>query len=171
MQHFPRPPRALALTSVLLLAGCATPPASRFPSLLPREIERRSDAEAVTPVAVAEPDSALDAKLAELSTMLGKSRSDFAKAAARAETLARAARGSAIGSDRWLDAQTALAELDVFRANSSAFVTDLDEILIARGTDGKPPYPALEAARASAQAELDGETATISRLQAVLPQA
>lgn len=168
-----RKPRCIALLALLLAGACTETVSTRYPSLLPRAIERRSDAEPVTPVAVAvaEPDSALDATLVRSRTALDAARKDFATAATRAENLARAARGAAVGSDRWLDAQTALAELDALRAGTSGLVTDLDDVSIARATGGAPPYPALETARAAAQAELDAETAVIARVQASLPGA
>lgn len=159
------------LAGSLLLAGCAQDTSSTFPSLLPRAIEKRSDAEPVVEVPVAAPDPALDARIATTQAAMTSGKRDFAMAAARAESATRAARGAAVGSDRWLDAQTALAELDVFRATSSGLVTDLDELLVARAADGKPPYPALDTARAAAQAELDAETAVIGRLQAAMPAA
>lgn len=163
--------RAVALSVVLLAGACTQSVSTRYPSLLPRAIERRGDAEPAATVAVAAPDPALDATLARSLTALKAGRKDFATAAVRAETLARAARGAAVGSDRWLDAQTALAELDALRAGVSGLVTDLDDLSIARAADGKPAYPALDDMRAAAQAELDAETAVIARVQASLPAA
>lgn len=163
--------RLLATSSLILLGACAQTSTTSFPSLLPRAIETRSEAEPLTPVAVAEPDPALDAEIATTMAAVEKSTRDFAAAAARAESAARAGRGAAVGSDRWLDAQTALADLDVFRADSSALVTGLDDAQIARAVDGKPPYPALETARTAAQAALETQTARITALQASLPEA
>ncbi|MEG3086064.1 hypothetical protein [Sphingomonas sp. PB4P5] len=162
---------SLILLGPAMLGACAQTGATRFPSLLPRPIESRSDAEPVAPVVVAEPDPALDAQIATTMAAVETSTRDFAAAAARAESAARAARGAAVGSDRWLDAQTALADLDVFRADSSALVTGLDDAQIARAVDGKPPYPALETARAAAHAALDAQTARITAVQASLPEA
>ena len=155
----------------LLLAACAQTTSTQFPSLLPRAIETRSDAEPVVATPVATPDPALDATIAEKARALDTGKSAFAGAATRAESLARAARGAAVGSERWLDAQTALAELDSYRAGISGLVTDLDELLVARAADGQADYPALQTARDAAQAELDAETAKITTLQAALPEA
>jgi hypothetical protein len=137
-----RPLASLALLAGFTLAatGCAERRGGPYPSLLPRPIESRGDAEPVV-------------------------------AAARAETLTKAAQGQAVGSDRWLDAQTALAELDVFRATTSAALTDLEDATMSRAAEGKPPYPSLEAARATAQAELDRQAAKIGTLQASMPAA
>ncbi|MEN2785490.1 hypothetical protein ACFOKI_12265 [Sphingomonas qilianensis] len=167
-------PRLCAVSGLILgaaLGACAQTGTTTYPSLLPRAIETRSDAEPVAVVAVAEPDPALDALIADKTSALDAGKRAFATAATRADGLARAARGAAVGSDRWLDAQTALAELDSFRAGSSGLVTDLDELLVARAADGKPPYPALQTARDAAQAELEAESARIATLQASMPEA
>jgi hypothetical protein len=167
----PFPARLLAGSTLILLGACAQPALSPYPSLLPRPIESRSDAEPIVAAPVAEPDPALDAQIATTLAAVEKSTRAFATAAARATSAATAARGAAVGSDRWLDAQTALADLDVFRADSSALVTGLDDAQIARAVDGKPPYPALESARAAAKAALEAQTARITALQATLPEA
>jgi hypothetical protein len=96
---------------------------------------------------------------------------DFAVAAARTDAAARRAKGDKVGGEQWIEAQTALAELDVYRATSLGVVTDLEEAALGRAADAKPPYPALEAAQAAAQVELDAESAHIQRLQASLPEA
>ena len=156
----------------LTASGCAEQRAMHYPSLLPRPIESRSDAEPpAAPVATAEPDPALDKRIADTVASLDGAKKDFAIGAAKAEALAKAAQGQPVGSDRWLNAQSALAELDVFRATASAALTELEDAAMARAAEGKPPYPALETARAAAQAELDMETAKIGKIQASMPAA
>jgi hypothetical protein len=173
MIHRRTPLRLAAFAGfALTVSGCAERHATQYPSLLPRPIESRSDAEPpAAPVAAAEPDPALDKRIADTVASLDGAKKDFAIGAARAEALAKAAQGQPVGSDRWLDAQTALAELDVFRATASAALTDLEDATIARAAEGKPPYPTLEAAREAAQAELDMETAKIETVQASMPSA
>lgn len=158
-------------TLPLLAAACADPGAARFPSLLPRAIEGRSDAEPVVTAPVAAPDPTLDALIARSAAAVAANKRTFAAAAARTDAIARRAKGDPAGGERWIEAQTALAELDVYRAQSSGLITDLEEAALARATDGKPPYPALDIAQAAAQAELDAESAHIARLQASLPEA
>lgn len=154
------------------MTGCAAQGSTRYPSLLPRPIEARDDAEPVTPaVAAAQPDPATDARLAEVRKTLNDANAAFVRAVAAAEALATAARGDAVGSERWIAAQTALAELDGHRATTSAALNELDEMAIGRAADGKPDYPALTTLRTTAQTALDAETARIAAIQARLPAA
>ncbi|AOH86016.1 hypothetical protein AWL63_20705 [Sphingomonas panacis] len=162
---------ALLLTT-LLAGGCAQQTVSRYPSLQPRAIERRSDAESAEAApAAATPDTALDAMLAAKAKTLADTDSAFAPAADSAERAARAARSDAVGSDRWIAAQTALAKLDAFRATTSAIVTDLDELAIGRARDAKPPYPALDSLKGRGDAQLTAEINRIAAIQALLPAA
>ncbi|MDH7971191.1 hypothetical protein QH494_03270 [Sphingomonas sp. AR_OL41] len=154
----------------LLIGGCVSPDTSRYPSLLPRPIESRSDAEpVVTPPALAAADPATESKLAAFRTTLGDTDMAFAAAADRAEAAARLAKGDAVGSDRWITAQTALAELDGHRATLSGAVTDIEQMAIERAAAGEAEYPGLEALRGAVQTALDAESARIATIQAMLP--
>ncbi|MDB5707535.1 MAG: hypothetical protein JWN66_4651, partial [Sphingomonas bacterium] len=145
----------LPLACLALLGGCAEQGASRYPSLLPRPIEARSDAEpAAPPAAVATPDPATDAKLATLKAALDESATAFAPAADRAEQAATAAKGQPAGSEGWINAQSMLAELDGYRATTSTSLTDIEEMAIARAADAQPDYPAIETLRAAAETQL-----------------
>lgn len=162
----------IALSSAaLLLSACAHSDTGHYPSLLPREIESRSDAEPEVVAAVAEPDPALDAKIATGIAAVATNKRDFATTATRATSLVQRARGDAVGGERWIDAQSALADLDIYRAQSSGVVTDLEELALERAANGKPSYPTLDTALKEAQAELDAETARIGSLQSMLPAA
>lgn len=158
--------------SVLLIGGCAAPDTSRYPSLLPRPIESRSDAEPVAPPpAVAKPDPATEARLTAFRTTLSDTEKAFAAAADRAEAAARLAKGDAVGSDRWITAQIALAELDGYRATLSGTVTDIEQLAIERAAAAEPDYPGLAELRGAVQTALDAETARIAAIQAMLPAA
>ena len=163
--------RAAALLVSLAVAGCAAQPSGRYPSLLPRAIESRSDAEPEVVVALAEPDSTVDAALPDLRATIDAVIADFRKAAQTTERLAGTAQGDPVGGDRWISAQTALAELDGYRATLSSAVTDLDTLALNRAAEGKPDYPALTALRETAQAALDEEAARITAISARLPAA
>ena len=164
--------RPIASCALLLLAtACAETNSGRYPSLLPRAIETRGDAEPVAAAPVVEPDPTLDAQVAGSLAALAGNEKDFATAATRADAMARAAKGDKAGGERWIEAQTALAELDTYRATGLGIVTDLEEAALARAADGKPPYPALDAAQVTAQAALEAETTKIQALQASLPEA
>ena len=160
------------LTLTLLIGGCTGADTARYPSLLPRPIERRSDAEPTAPPpAAAVADPALDAKLAAYTASLDKTDKAFTPAADHAEAAARAAQGQAVGSDHWLDAQTALAELDTYRSDLSAMLTDVEQLAIDRAAAGQPDYPGVEALRDKVKASFDAESTRITAIQAMLPAA
>ena len=160
----------LAVTA-FLLSGC-TRDTSGFPSLAPRPIEKLGFAEPAAPApAAVVADPALDASLAAIELRLKTVGSGFAADATKAQAAARRAKGQAVGSDAWLDAQAALAGLDDWRAQASAIVTDLDELASARAAKLAPDYPGVAALRDRAQVEVDRQADIIGRIQASLPAA
>lgn len=159
--------RRSLLLIVLLAAGCAEA-TDKYPSLALRPIESRSDEEVVTPVAAVTPDPQLDARLAALTTTLSKIDTDFAAISARADVAARARGAQAVGSDQWLAAQSALAEIDGLRGDALGAVSDLEQMTTARGEAGQPPYPALDALRAKAQDQVDAESAKVAAIKALM---
>lgn len=159
--------RVPVLLVTLLAAGCVEA-TDKYPSLALRPIESRPDAEAVAPTPAATPDAALDAQLATLTTTLAKTDADFVSVSARAEAAAKAPGARATGSDQWLAAQSALAEIDGLRGDALGTVSDLERLATARGEAGDPPYPALDALRAKAQAQLDAETAKVAAIKVSL---
>lgn len=162
--------RAILLVALTALSACTTP-ASHHPSLLPREIEKRRDEpEPVRTPAVAAPDTALDARLAEIDTLLSRSAAAFPQAVERATQATDAATGQAVGSEAWLAAQVAVADLDTIRATDLSLLAELEMVAIERGTSGLPPYPALAALRDRAEAQTNAEVAAGEQLQAKLPQ-
>lgn len=173
MTHSASPARraraALAFALPVALAGCAAQTSARYPSLLPRAIETRSDAlpEVIAPVAAA--DAAADAALAQARRTLDTTVTAFTPAAATADRLARAAQNTPVGGERWIAAQSALAELDGYRATLSGLLTDADAMALARAADGSPEYPAAVALRADAQAAFDTQSARITAISAMLP--
>ncbi|MEH3039302.1 MAG: hypothetical protein PGN21_04455 [Sphingomonas paucimobilis] len=150
-----------------LLSACAAP-AGDYPSLLPRPIEKISLAEPVRPVPVATPDAALDAKIATLTREATGAKAAFDTAAARVGKTVGAAAGTAEGSERWLGAQVALAELDVARTAIDVPLAELERLAIDRAAAGAPPYPALDAALAKANAASTEQRTTIATLGARL---
>lgn len=128
-----------------MLAACTTPDGG-YPSLLPRPIESRDDAEPVRPDPVATPDSALDARIGQKREAAAVAAKRFQAAAVTAESRVAVARGVAAGSEAWVAAQTALADLDAIRGETVQLVSDLEEVASARAQAGSPAYPALDAA-------------------------
>lgn len=140
--------RFLPLAALPILAACAA--ADRgYPSLLPRPIESRGDAEPVRPEAVATPDAALDQRIAEQRALADVAAERFQSAARDAEARVALARGTTAGSEPWIRAQAALADLAPIRGETAQIVSGLEEMAIARATGGEPNYPALDAAIAA----------------------
>lgn len=158
------------LAGLLVLAGCSQD-LTTYPSLGARPVEKLGFGEPETKPAVATPDPALDATIATLTGQLDTIATGFARDARATETAARAARGAEVGSEPWLTAQTALAGLDDWRAQTSALVGDIDRQATDRAAKLEPAYPSLTALRDKAQAESDRQSETIGRIQATLPAA
>jgi len=155
-----------------LVGGCAPmPDRDRFPSLLPRPIESRSDAVQTPPPSVATPDPALDARLIELRGALDDAGRAFDTGYIRADRLANAARGSSAGSDAWLDAQIALAELDVLRTDTRLRIADLEQLTIDRALELAPDYPTLTALIEAAKAQEAEQDKRIASVEARLTPA
>lgn len=152
------------LIPILLSGGCARDDGA-YPSLALRAIEKlgfdEPDAPPPVPV-VADPE--LDVDVAAAGARLDKAEADFTGALGGVEAAARAARGAAAGSEAWITAQTALAELDGTRAEVSEVLSNLDDLAIARAATLAPAYPALEAARVRVRAELARQQGAIARI-------
>ncbi|WP_294192951.1 hypothetical protein [uncultured Sphingomonas sp.] len=95
----------------------------------------------------------------------------FDAGANRAERLARSARGAKPGSEPWLDAQTALAELDALRARHQDALGVLEDLASSRAQALQPAYPALEAALQAARAISASQTRRIDAIAASLAPA
>ena len=162
---------ALVLATGVLATGACSKDPNTYPSLGLRPVEKLGFAEPEVKAAVAAPDPALDKEIAAISGKLDAITTGFTRDAAKAEALARSARGAAVGSDAWITAQTALAGLDDWRAQSSSLVTDIEALATDRAAKLQPDYPALATIRAKAQAETERQGATIDRIQASLPAA
>ncbi len=160
MNRFPLAPLLLSLAC----AGCARD-AGPYPSLSPRAVEKLGFDEPDAPPPariVADPD--LDVDVAAAGARRDKASADFTRALVGVERSARAARGAAVGSEAWLTAQTALAELDGLRAEVSEVLAGLDERAVERAATLAPDYPSLEAARARLRDELERQATAIARI-------
>ncbi|WEK42922.1 MAG: hypothetical protein P0Y64_16495 [Candidatus Sphingomonas colombiensis] len=148
---------------VLLLGACAE---REYPSLLPRAGERQDfrepPAPPPTPVTA---DPTLDSRIAAARDALKQASDAFDTAAIRAERLTNAASNAPAGSDAWLDAQTALADLDAAHARQVEALTDLEQLASDRALTLAPAYAALDQAVADAQQAADASAARIASLQ------
>ncbi|MEN3748320.1 hypothetical protein TPR58_14180 [Sphingomonas sp. HF-S3] len=129
----------------LALAGCSDT-GRTYPSLLPRPIEGVGIAEPKRTVPVAETDAALDKRISELVGTLEAQQRAFSTLAGETEAKVAVASGLPRGSDRWLDAQTALTQLSGTRGSVTDTLLALEGLASERGMAGKVPYPALDAA-------------------------
>jgi hypothetical protein len=155
----------LAAVPLVICAGCVTE--GTYPSLQPRAVEKQGFGEPAAPVsAPIAADPVLDRQIGELDARLRAIASGFAGAAGEAERRATAAKGRPAGSEPWLEAQTALAALDDWRAQASSLATDVEELAIARAARLEPPYPALTALGDRTEAEAERQAETIARIQA-----
>ncbi|WP_133365478.1 hypothetical protein [Qipengyuania sediminis] len=159
-----------ALTAVLV-SGCAAN-ADRYPSLAVRDVERaqgRFEPIAVPPIAVPEvavpAGGPLPQRLAALTAQAEGAHRRFTAAAPRAGRLAAAARGGAVGSKAWADAQVALADLDAARSLAAVALADLDTLAVAATVQAED-RAAIEAAHAQVLALLREEDAVLARLRA-----
>lgn len=159
----------LPLLAAALLAGCAAEQA-RYPSLLPRAAEGAGfDEPAMAAAAPVSADPQLDARLAAIRARLDVATGGFDTDLAKAQRAAAAPGARSVGSDGWLEAQSALAALDDWRAQATGIASELEatagERLAAVGT----PYPALDALQARAAAEADRQTASIALVSGAVP--
>ncbi|MGN6279245.1 MAG: hypothetical protein ACTHM8_11055 [Sphingomonas sp.] len=159
---------ALLPLALLSLASCASQ-GGDFPSLAPRPIEQMGDTVPDRPTPAATPDAGLDAQIADFAKQLDAADQAFSPAAGKASNLVAAARNAGVGSTAWLDAQTALADLDGIRAESTAAMSALDELSIARASKLEPAYPGLESLHEKGEAQVSAESNTIAGLQKQLP--
>lgn len=158
-----------ALLLLPLVAGCAADRAG-YPSLSPRAAERIGfDEPAMAAPAPVTADPALDARLVQFAGQLDAVAKGYDADAARAGRAAAASGARTTGSDAWLNAQTALAALDDWRAQASGLATDLEVLAGERAGSVGTPYPALDALRERAAAEADRQAAGIAALSAKLP--
>lgn len=161
--------RPLLLIPPLLLSACAATNDGDYPSLAPRSIEQRSDAEPEAVPVVAAPDPALDADVAVQTREIEEAAAAFDAAAARIERQLPAARSGGVGSEAWIEAQTVLSGVETARASTATVLTTLERLAIDRAATGAPPYPALEAALAAAREQVARQNTRYEALAGALP--
>lgn len=156
---------SLPLAALLaLLSGCTSP--ARGPSLLPRAVEGRSNAEPIRPTPVATPDPALDAQVADRTRAFTQAAEAFERQATTLGPAVARGRAAREGSDAWVAGQLALGELSQARAAVEAGVSALEELAIAREAARLPPYPALDRALTDAATRMERIAASDAALRA-----
>jgi hypothetical protein len=111
--------RPVLLFALLPLAACAGSSGS-YPSLQPRPGERprliEAPGEGVAPALAPEQQASLRADLAREQATLAATEAELRETAAALDRALVAARGTAIGTDAWSNAQMALSRHDLARA-------------------------------------------------------
>ncbi len=148
-----------------LLSACAADD-TRYPSLARRAVEDADFREppATTP-APPTSDPALDARIAALLDRLKTVAAGFDRDAAAARRLVAVRGAGTTGSEPWLAAQSALAELDDWRAQTGSIAADADDLGSERAAKLLPPYPVLTAAQGKIAAEVARQGKVLDGLQ------
>jgi hypothetical protein len=158
---------AAAIAALGSLAACASD--AGYPSLTPRAVETSAQAPAGDDATPTVPiDAALDRRVASLSAQVASGHAAFQKAAASGcAAIARGARAVA-GSEPWIAAQQAISAVAAARAPVLAAVSELDRLVIERGTAGGDAsnLAPLIAAQAQASAMDSAEQARLAALTA-----
>jgi hypothetical protein len=168
MSPFPR----LFLLAPMLLAAAGCAENGTFPSLAQRPAERAYEAErdAVLPPAPARPDDpAVATRIAELVAEAEAGQAEFERAAGPAR--AAVAKGGAVNSDSWIEAEQAVSRASAAGARIGRALADLDRF--AADKTNSTAVSEADAARlrdavARVQALADAQAAEIARLEASL---
>jgi hypothetical protein len=154
----------------LIATGCSAP--GSYPSLLPRAAETRGEAEpSVAEQAAPAADPAVDTRIAAALKTLAERTGAFDSAAKVAERQIARAGTVAAGSEAWLDAQVALAELDTLRSATLEVAAGLDDLASERALALAQDYPPLTAAVEQVRAAGADQAGRIAAFQARLAPA
>ncbi|UZW56585.1 hypothetical protein NUH86_07480 [Sphingobium sp. JS3065] len=166
--------RRLLPSLALFLSGCAST-FQGYPSLAKRAIEDAPIAEvsqAPSPVA---PEPELVRNVDRLTAQAQAGGAAFDKAWPEADRVTRAAAGSAVSSEAWVAAQTALSTLETARNDSVSALASLDVLYVERSnavSEGKVGggIDAIDAARGAALAIVDSQNDRLDVLKGRLAQ-
>lgn len=168
MPSFPARHLAILLAPVLLAACASTD--EEYPSLAIRPAER-IDPDAQQP-ALPPPAPVPADMLARAEKLKGEAEAadaGFQRLAPGVTAKAQAARGAAVASDRWADAQIALAGLDSQRSKTAGALADLD-ILFAERAVALESRDAIDEIRQVVVKILAGQDATLARLKGMIEE-
>lgn len=160
-------PRFFPLALFPLIAACASAN-GEYPSLATRDIERTGGVMEVEPAPPASPPPASTlASLDDLAATARAAHAKFLAAAPRARSLAAAANGAALGSERWSVAQVAIADLENKRSEAMIALADLDRIFVNAATSAQATE-SISAVRGEVDALVAEEDTVIQSLLAGL---
>lgn len=167
-----RPPTArlpAALLIAAMVAGCAASQAE-YPSLQVRPGERIEAHAAEPPAEPAEPEPAdLLARAEEHRAAALAADAAFRQLVAGATARAQAARGAAIASDRWSEAQVSIAMLDLQRSATASALADLD-LLYAERALALESRSGIDAARTDVVGILAEQDGILAKLKGMIEQ-
>ena len=122
-----------ALPVALLMLAACTSSQGEYPSLAIRPAERIDPAaEAPAPSPPAPIPAELLARAERLKAEAEQAAAGFRRLAPAATSAAQAARGAAVASDRWADAQVAISRLDSQRSMTAGPLGELDLLYAER---------------------------------------
>jgi len=160
------------LALALAISGCSR---GNYPSLAQRPAELGYTTQPVAvavPAAAGTPEPAIVRQVEALRSDAAKSSETFAQRANEAEHLARAAHGSALGSEAWSATTVAMAALDSARSDTAQSLGELDalqtKMAVTAADSGKPDdkatFQVIAQADAAVGAMMNQENARISAL-------
>lgn len=161
-------PLRLAPVLLPLLAAACAAPEGDYPSLQIRAAERFDPAagQAEPPPPAPIPPELL-AQVARLKAEAAAADAGFERLLPAATAAAQAARGAAVASDRWADAQVAIAGLDMQRSETASALADLDILYAARAL-ALEPREEIDDARQAVASIVAGQDATLVRLKGMI---
>ena len=172
LRRFTAPFTALA---TLLAFGCVDPQAATtmrgYPSLAKRPIEDQSLATVPeSPAVPAVVDPALSPEAATLVAQGRRGIAAFEKEAPGAQGAVAQARGAAVSSEKWVQAQARISALDSARYDSVAALAGLDTLYVAAATGDTPPSTALVRERGVLAAAVDRQNDLLDGMRRGLVQ-
>lgn len=169
----PRPGRfAAPLLLAAVLTACAAPQ-GEYPSLRVRPAERLAadfETTAALPQVPETPEPAdLLARAGQYAASAREADAGFRQLAPLAGSRAQAARGAEPGSNRWSDAQIAIAMLDSQRSKTAAALADLD-LLYAERALALESRAGIDLVRQEVANMVSGQDLTLENLKAMIEQ-
>lgn len=166
--------RRLLPSLALFLSGCAST-FQGYPSLAKRAIEGAPMAEAATQPSPVAPEPELLQDVERLTAQAKEGGAAFDQAWPKADKATGAAAGSAVSSEAWVAAQTALSLLESARNGSVSALASLDVLYAERTNaiaEGKASggMDAIDAARGSVLAMVDSQNDRLDALKGRLAQ-
>lgn len=161
-------PPLLSALAALLVSGCMAA-GDGYPSLAPRAIESGDGSPAPSPAPTADPvDPALSSQIDGLRKQFDTAKQAFAASADKARLTIDSVKGAAPGTGAWLNAQTALGDLDLRHSATRDAAAAIETLLIERAAANQSVPAALETANDDARKEVERQTGIIDTLSAAI---